>query len=193
MEHVQGRRPHAPGRPEGEIPKAEKGEYPVPERYEEHDNEELDRPFIMTELWTAIDESNKRSALGRDAITYKLLGNMSGTAARGLQEHIKVAWESWRLPKQWKDAEVRFIPKSGKALTIDNMQPIFLTSGVGKLMERMVLRRLHKHLEETDQMPETMYGFRQHLSTQDVIIQLHEVVAKPATRHVQRGILAPDL
>ncbi|XP_075534067.1 uncharacterized protein LOC142567801 [Dermacentor variabilis] len=57
----------------------------------------------------------------------------------------------------------------------------------------MVLRRLQKHLEETDQMPETMYGFRQHLSTQDVTIQLHELFVKPATRHAPRGILALDL
>ncbi|KAL1478962.1 hypothetical protein MTO96_015954 [Rhipicephalus appendiculatus] len=77
--------------------KTEKGQYPVPERYEGPDNEELDRPFTMTELWTAIDESNKRSAPGRDAITYKLLGNMSGAAARGLLEHINEAWESSRI------------------------------------------------------------------------------------------------
>ncbi|KAL1473527.1 hypothetical protein MTO96_021941 [Rhipicephalus appendiculatus] len=60
-------------------------------------------------------------------------------------------------------------------------------------MERMVLRRLQKHLEETDQMPGTMYGFRQHFSTQDVMIQLHELVVKQATRHAPRGILALDL
>ncbi|KAH7937456.1 hypothetical protein HPB49_012516 [Dermacentor silvarum] len=62
--------------------KREKSQYPVPETYEGPDNEELDRPFTMTELWTAIDESNKRSSAGRDAITYILLGNMSGAAAR---------------------------------------------------------------------------------------------------------------
>ncbi|XP_077550539.1 uncharacterized protein LOC144163489 [Haemaphysalis longicornis] len=59
-------------------------------------------------------------------------------------------------------------------------------------MERMVFRRLQKHLEETDQMPETMYGFRHHLSTQDVMVQLHELVVKQATRHTPRGILALD-
>lgn len=64
--------------------KTEKGQYPEPERYEGPDNEDLDRPFSMTELWTAIDQSNKKSAPGRDAITYKLLSNMSSKAARGL-------------------------------------------------------------------------------------------------------------
>ncbi|XP_077507391.1 uncharacterized protein LOC144118181 [Amblyomma americanum] len=174
--------------------KTAKGQYPVSERNERPDNEELERQFTMTELWRAIDDSKKRSAPGRDAITYKLLGNMSRTAARGLLEHINEAWESLRLTKEWKDAEVRFIPKPGKALTIDNMRPISFTSCcVGKVVERMVLRRLQKHLEETDQMPEKMYGFRQHLSTQDIMIQLHGLVLKPATRHAPRGTLALDL
>ncbi|KAL1451294.1 hypothetical protein MTO96_043873 [Rhipicephalus appendiculatus] len=75
----------------------EKGQYPVPESCEGPDNEELDSSFTITELWTAIDESNKRSAPSRDAITYKLLGNMSGVVARGLREHINEAWESSRL------------------------------------------------------------------------------------------------
>ncbi|XP_077551583.1 uncharacterized protein LOC144165357 [Haemaphysalis longicornis] len=53
------------------------------------------------------------------------------------------------------------------------------TSSGGKVMERMVLRR-HQ-------------GLRQHLSLQDVIVQLHELVIKKAPSHVPRGILARDL
>ncbi|XP_077551284.1 uncharacterized protein LOC144164932 [Haemaphysalis longicornis] len=118
---------------------------------------------------------------------------MSGAAARGLLEHINETWESSRLPKEWKEVEVHFIPKPAKALTIDNMRPIYLTSCAGKVMQCVVPRRLQKHLEETDQMPETMYGLRQHLSTQNAMVQLHELVVKQATRHVPRGILALGL
>ncbi|XP_077523189.1 uncharacterized protein LOC144134080 [Amblyomma americanum] len=77
---------------------------------------------------------------------------MSGTAARGLVEHINEALESSLLPKEWKDAEVRFIPMPGKALTIENMRPISITFCVGKVMIHMVLRRLQKHLEEADEI-----------------------------------------
>lgn len=38
-----------------------------------------------------------------------------------------------------------------------------------------------------------MFGFRKHLSTQDVMVQLHELVVKKATRHGPRAILALDL
>lgn len=55
------------------------------------------------------------------------------------------------------------------------MRPISLTSCVGKVVERIVLRRLQAQLDETSQVPATMYGFRQYLSTQDIHIQSHEL------------------
>ncbi|XP_077528391.1 uncharacterized protein LOC144140064 [Haemaphysalis longicornis] len=171
----------------------EKVQYPTPEGYEGPENEDLDRPFTISELWLAIDESNKKSAPGKDAITYKLLTNMSGKTAQTLLEHINNAWESSQLPPEWKEAEVRFIPKPGKAPSIENMRPISLTSCAGKVMERMVLRRLQAHLEETGQTPGTMFGFRKHFSTQDVMLQLQELVIKKATRNSPRAILALDL
>lgn len=85
----------------------EKGVHPIPETYTRPKNDKLDKPFTMAELWAAIDESNKKSAPGRDAITYKLLANMSNTAARKLLGHINEAWETSRLPREWKEAEVR--------------------------------------------------------------------------------------
>lgn len=39
----------------------------------------------------------------------------------------------------------------------------------------------------------TMFGFRKHLGTQDVMAQLHELVIKQATRASPRAILALDL
>ncbi|XP_077536195.1 uncharacterized protein LOC144148548 [Haemaphysalis longicornis] len=60
-------------------------------------------------------------------------------------------------------------------------------------MEKIILKRLQKHLDETKQMPDTMFGFRRHLGTQDVLIQLKEEILVPATRHSPRAILALDL
>ncbi|KAH7952595.1 hypothetical protein HPB51_028252 [Rhipicephalus microplus] len=102
--------------------KTKKGQYPVPERYAGTENEKVDWPFTMMLLWTVIDESNKNSAPGKDAITYKLLGNMSDAATRGLLEHINEDSESLRLPKEWKEAKVYFIRKPGKSLTIEDMR-----------------------------------------------------------------------
>lgn len=171
----------------------EKGVHPIPEEYEGPENGELDRPFTMAELWSAIDESNKKSAPGADTITYKLLSNMCGKTASELLRYINNAWETSKLPHKWKEAEIRFIPKPGKPPSVDNLRPISLTSCVGKVMERMVLQRLQGYLEDTGQIPATMFGFRKHLGTQDVMVQLHELVVKQATKNGPRAILALDL
>ncbi|KAH7980208.1 hypothetical protein HPB49_013802 [Dermacentor silvarum] len=55
----------------------ERGQHPILREYTGPSNEDLDRPFTIPEMWTAIDKSNKKRALGRDAITYRLLTNMS--------------------------------------------------------------------------------------------------------------------
>ncbi|XP_077564339.1 uncharacterized protein LOC144179776 [Haemaphysalis longicornis] len=100
---------------------------------------------------------------------------MSDAATAELLDQINVAWERSELPAEWKEAEVRFISKPGKPLTIENMLPISLTSCVGKVVECMVLQRLQGFLDETNQTSATMYGFRQHLCTQEVLLQLNEL------------------
>ncbi|XP_077564528.1 uncharacterized protein LOC144179989 [Haemaphysalis longicornis] len=117
---------------------------------------------------------------------------MSGTAARELLEQVNQTWEGSLLPQEWKEAEVRFIPKRVKPPSIGNMHPISLTSCGRKFMERMVLRRLQGNLEDTGKVPATTFGFRKHLRTQDPMVQLLELVVKKATGD-PRAILALDL
>lgn len=162
--------------------------------YEGKENPDLDRPFTNQKLVTAIDESNHASAPGKDAITYKLLRNRSNGSRSELLGLINKAWNKGSLLKEWKAAEVRFIPKPGKTPHVDNMRPISLTSCVGKVVDRMILKTLQRHLDATDQMPSSMYGFREHLGTQDVLLQLNEgLVIKKAKNQTPRAILARDL
>ncbi|XP_077548089.1 uncharacterized protein LOC144160808 [Haemaphysalis longicornis] len=161
--------------------------------YDGRSNEDMDAAFTELELIAAIDESNQASAPGIDAITYKVLRNMSDKSRTELLDLANAAWEKGSLPKEWKEAEVRFIPKPGKPPHVDNLRPISLTSCVGKVVERIIFKRLQKHLDTTHQMPPTMYGFRGHLSTQDVLVQLHEVVIKKSKNHTPRAILVLEL
>lgn len=171
--------------------KTELSSHPPP--YSGTPNQELDQPIQIYELRAAIAESRKSSAPGPDSITYRLLNNLSDRALETLLKHFNDSWNEGRLPIQWKSAEVRFIPKPGKSPHIDNLRPISLTSCVGKIMERIILNRLQRHLDDTGQMPETMFGFLKHLSTQDILLQLKEEVLVPATKYSPRAVLALDL
>ncbi|KAM7294210.1 hypothetical protein ISCGN_023729 [Ixodes scapularis] len=101
-----------------------------------------------------------------------------------------------RLPDsdyKWKHADITLIPKPGKPLNPKNLRPISLTSCVGKLFEHMVHNRLSPHIEDKDYFPDTMYGFRPHLSTQDILLQLKEEVLDSLNNHSKRSILTLDI
>ncbi|KAM7305711.1 hypothetical protein ISCGN_015607 [Ixodes scapularis] len=95
--------------------------------------------------------------------------------------------------QQWKHADITLIPKPGKPLNPKNLRPISLTSCVGKLFEHMVHNRLSPHIEDKDYFPDTMYGFRPHLSTQDILLQLKEEVLDSLNNHSKRSILTLDI
>ncbi|XP_077548013.1 uncharacterized protein LOC144160674 [Haemaphysalis longicornis] len=86
-----------------------------------------------------------------------------------------------------------FNAQAGKPPHVDNLQPISPTSCAGKMVERMFFRRLQNHLDTTHQMPPTMYRFRWHLSTPDVLVQIHKLVIKKAKSLTPRANLALDL
>ncbi|KAM7287140.1 hypothetical protein ISCGN_030834 [Ixodes scapularis] len=86
------------------------------------------------------------------------------------------------------------IPKPGKKLQIENLRPISLTSCVGKLMEHVVLTRLNNHMEDRGLYPHTMIGFRPHLSTQDVMLQIkHQILDARGRTAGLKAILGLDL
>lgn len=109
--------------------------------------------------------------------------NLEDQALETLLDPFNDFWTSRKLSQEWKTAEVRFIPKPGKSPHIDNLWLISLTSCISIIMKRIVLKCLQQHLDETQQMPDPMFGFIRHLETQDVLMQLKKEIVIPATHH----------
>ncbi|KAM7297460.1 hypothetical protein ISCGN_022611 [Ixodes scapularis] len=108
---------------------------------------------------------------------------------------MNACWEKGSLPRQWKTAKAVLISKPGKKPQLDALRPISLTSCVGKLMEHVILKRLHKYMEDGELFPHTMIGFRPHLSTQDVMLRLkYQIVEGETSSHLDtRAVLGLDL
>ncbi|KAM7310304.1 hypothetical protein ISCGN_007212, partial [Ixodes scapularis] len=70
-------------------------------------------------------------------------------------------------------------------------RPISLTSCLGKLLEHVILNRLQAYVEDRDLLPHTMFGFRAHLSTQDVFLQLSQDIVEK--KRGMQALLALDL
>ncbi|KAM7290784.1 uncharacterized protein ISCGN_027375 [Ixodes scapularis] len=102
-------------------------------------------------------------------------------------------WEEGTLPAAWKHADIILIPKTGKPPKLENLRPISLTSCIGKLFEHVILNRLQPYVENNNLLPPTIFGFRPHLSTQDILLQLHEDINRQVSAHSTRAILTLDL
>ncbi|XP_075527055.1 uncharacterized protein LOC142559324 [Dermacentor variabilis] len=63
---------------------------------------------------------------------------------------INESWKCGIVPAQWTTACTVLIPKPGKAPHIENLRPISLTSCVGKVMERVILKRLDGYLGDNE-------------------------------------------
>lgn len=155
-------------------------------------NPSLDRDFDEAEIWAALQKLNSKSAPGPDGVTNKALRNLDKETISELTKYINECWTRGSIPDQWKRAKMVLIPKPGKPPNLDNLRPISLTSCVGKLMEHAFLSRINAHLDDIEAYPDTMLGFRAHLSTQDAMLQIKHQVLDNKTRGT-RAILGLDL
>lgn len=140
------------------------------------------RSISQTELVDLIRYKVKnKKAPGMDMITGEILKQLPGKAAAKLVKIFNAALTLCYVPKNWKVAEVIVIPKAGKPLDLaSSYRPISLLSTIGKLFERLYLKRLVPLIEEKKIIPDHQFGFRASHST---IEQVHRF-----TDQIERGL-----
>lgn len=97
-------------------------------KYSGKPNEDLDRPFEITEVWTALHSLTRNTTPGQDGLTNKMLRNLDDNSIEALTTFFNTHWEAGTLPNEWKHAHIVLIPKPGKPPGLTNMRPISLTS-----------------------------------------------------------------
>ena len=80
------------------------------------------------------------------------------------------------LPRAFKIAEIVQIPKDGTSRRISEFRPISLISVVGKVLEKIVAKRLSTFFDATQCIPEFQSGFKKGKSTINPISRLHDDV-----------------
>ena len=85
-----------------------------------------------------------------------------------------------QFPDKMKIADVDLVPlyKSKEHDVVDNYRPISLLLTISKVLEKIVYRRVYKFLNETGQIYESQYGFREKHSCEHAIAQLIGEIVK---------------
>ena len=135
-------------------------------------NPSYNSPFTNTELKSML-QSAKNTTPGPDEVHYLMLKNLPDNAQDHLLRMYNKFWTESYYPPQWRTARIIPIPKPGKDHTdATNYRPIALTSCLGKLMEKLINRRLMEHLEYSKLLSPFQSGFRKYRSTLDHLVRL---------------------
>ena len=124
--------------------------------------------LTMNELEEALRKLKKKKSPGSDGITNEMLIHLGYKAKRILLQIFNLSWHSGKFPSMWKEAYICPILKKGKDKSKpESYRPVSLTSCTGKLLERIINKRLLYYLESNDLICPTQTGYRQHRSTED--------------------------
>lgn len=81
------------------------------------------------------------------------------------------------FPTAWKNAKVIAIQKHGKdPFNPSSYRPISLLSSLGKIFERILLKRLNMHIENDVIIPNQQFGFRKAHSCNHQLATLHQIL-----------------
>ena len=89
----------------------------------------------------------------------RVLKELADVIAGLLSVIFQQSWKSGGVPVEWKPAKVVPIFRKGKKEEPGNDRPVSLTSMPGKIMEKVILGVIEKHLRETAVIGHSQHGF----------------------------------
>ena len=149
-----------------------------PSIFKPHTSEEehnLNIEVSLIELEQIFKKCKNKSSPGPDEISYQML-KMLPVIVKLHMCHIFSKCIQWGyFPNKWKEAHVKMIPKPGKDKTlVKNHRPISLISCFGKLLERIITKRLINHLTEHNLISKYQCGFLPKHSTDIHLFRLSQ-------------------
>ena len=155
------------------------------ERITPHNNSDINRlninncpPISHTEV-TDVIQAMKHKAPGPNKLTANQLKNLPPNMTNFLTEIFNRSLSAGYFPNSYKHATMILIPKAGTSGTaVKDKRPISLLNVDGKLLDKILNKRLYTFLEENNLKNERQHGFRRNRGTQTAILTLHETISK---------------
>lgn len=144
--------------------------------------------FSMNEFMSAVRLMSVMKAPGMDGITNEMIR----CVCRVIPEYVKSVFDGCLneglFPQQWKEARVVVLLKgSGKDRTEPrSYRPISLLSGLGKVLERMLVARIMTRMD--GKWNESQFGFVKNKCTEDAWDRMKECVSLSDFQYVA-GVL----
>ena len=145
---------------------------------ETNDKEELHQQAITREeVIESLRHIEKWKAIGPDDIHNEMLKNGGETLVNSLLYLFNSCLKAGYFPKQWRQSNLIAIPKPFKNHSkCSNLRPIALLSCVGKLLERIVSKRLMWYLAKHKLLIPEQAGFQSFHNTEELLLRITEQI-----------------
>jgi ribonuclease HI/exonuclease III len=125
------------------------------------DNEFVTRPISGDEVREIIKNMKKGTAPGPDGIPVDIFNQLSVPLTDKMARLFNTCMEKGHIPKDWKNAYIRLIPKAGDQRDLRDYRPISLLSCIYKIYTTILEKRIRFMVESTKQISDLQAGFRQ--------------------------------
>ena len=122
--------------------------------------------------------SKSKNSTGLDRISSKKLKHMPDKIFFHLSEIFNMSLSQGKFIDSFKIAKVVPIFKDGSRTDIGNYRPISLVSNIGKILEKIVNKRILKFLHKTNFFFKNQFGFRKNRSTEQATSLLSNMITK---------------
>ena len=130
------------------------------------------------EVDRAIYEMRNNKSPGPDGIPAEIFKHGGQKLSERLRNLFALIWSTETIPQQFKDANIIPIYKNkGQRSSCDNYRGISLLSVAGKILARIVLRRIIDNISD-EVLSESQCGFRSGRSTIDMIFSARQIQEK---------------
>ena len=128
--------------------------------------------------WRSHKTTKKQKSLrALDNVSNDMIKHFGGKAKSTLLRLFNESWRQGKVPSSWKKAHIIPIHKVGKSKKDpESYRPISLISCLGKLMERILNKRLIWYLESNNILAPSQTGYRSHRSTEDQLMLISQEI-----------------
>lgn len=146
------------------------------------------------EILSIIRSMKTKKAPGPDGIRNVILKHLPKKALVALTKILNACLRLAYFPLKWKHASVIAIPKPNKNITCPgNYRPISLLSGLSKILERLILNRLNRHVEVNEVIPHEQFGFKKGHSTIHQLVRIKQEIKRNFSHGKSTGMVLLDV